>query len=130
MIKSDFSDIERLMGFLDEMKHVVNANEEQAVLAAGNAYAADVQKFPPPVDTGHYRNSIRAELARGDGVHAVVGSPMPQTRRLEFGFKGMDSKNRFYNQAQRPHWRPAWYPNLQKYIAIMNKILLRDVHMK
>jgi hypothetical protein len=130
MIKTDFSELEKLMGFIDEMKHIVNSRQEEAVMAAGMAYAADVQKSPPPVDTGQYRNSIRAELARGDGVAAVVGSPMPQTRRLEFGFKGPDKRGRVYNYNGKAHWRPTWYPNLQKYIAIMNKILLRDVHMK
>lgn len=130
MISADFSEIQRLVGFFEEVKHLVNANEEEAVLAAGNAYAADVQKFPPPVDTGQYRSSIRAELARGGGVAAVVGSPMPQTLRLEFGFKGPDRLGRVYNYKGKSHWRPAWYPNLQKYIEIMNKILLKDVHMK
>lgn len=130
MIKADFSELSQLIGFIDEMKSIVKEKEEEAVLAAGDAYAADVQRFPPPVDTGQYRNSIRAELVRGGEPAAVIGSPMPQTMRLEFGFRGVDSMNRFYNQREQPHWRPAWYPNLQKYIRIMNEILLKDVHMK
>ena len=96
-----------------------------AVYAAATAYAGDVMKQPTtPVDTGQYRNSIRAEAPVDEnGPVSYVGSPMPQTRRLEFGYSGADSLGRVYNQAPRPHWRPTFDLNKAKYLSIMSTIL-------
>lgn len=40
-------------------------------------------------------------------IDGRVTNLSPQTGRLEFGYTGIDSLGRYYNQAPRPHFRPA-----------------------
>lgn len=61
-------------------------------------------KSRAPVRTGDYRRSWNTQV---NGMTAVVGTNKPQARRLEYGFVGADSLGRHYNQAPRPHVRPA-----------------------
>lgn len=62
----------------------------------------------PNVITGDYRRSITVEFYEGDGQFiATVGTNAPQGRRLEFGFHGVDSLGRLYNQPPLPHFGPA-----------------------
>ncbi|WP_432008836.1 HK97 gp10 family phage protein [Streptomyces bacillaris] len=62
----------------------------------------------PRVITGRYRASWRSEVFRdGRTVVGVVGTGAPQARRLEFGFVGVDSLGRRYNQPPFPHVGPA-----------------------
>lgn len=56
------------------------------------------------VDTGGYHNSWHVTLGSG---YAKVGTPHPAGPRLEYGFFGLDSLGRLYNQPARPHVRPA-----------------------
>ena len=100
-------------------------NGSKAVYAAATQYAGDVAKCAStPVDTGQYRNSIKADPPTNpfDPI-SYVGSPMPQTRRLEFGFAQADKLGRKYNQPPRPHWRPTFDLNKATYLNIMAKIL-------
>ena len=136
---TDFTDLFRVTAFLNELSDGVVSNEEAAVMEAGRAYEADMKRAPQtPVDTGQYRSSIRAELDRTlKGPIALIGSPMPQTLRLEYGFysgdgynSGVDSMGRQYNQMMRPHWRPIWDFNLPTYERIMLARLMKDIVMK
>ena len=136
---TDFTDLFRITDFLNNLSEGVMTNREAAVMDAGRAYESDMKRTSlTPVDTGQYRSSIRADLDRGiTGPAAVIGSPMPQTLRLEFGFyggdgyaSGVDRLNRHYNQYPRPHWRPTWDFNLPSYERIMFARLLKDVNMK
>ncbi|MEV0446303.1 hypothetical protein AB0I46_46175, partial [Streptomyces spectabilis] len=43
----------------------------------------------------------------GPVIVAEVGTNAPQGRRLEFGFVGVDSLGRHYNQPPFPHLGPA-----------------------
>jgi len=133
-MKVDTSDLLRFVGFLDTLTESVHSNQERAVMAAGMAYQADVQRCSStPVDTGQYRSSMRTDQIGNPltGPIAAVGSPMPQTRRLEFGFwDKTDSRGRRYHQAPRPHWRPTWDLNLAKYHLILAEELLKGVKMK
>lgn len=62
----------------------------------------------PRVITGRYRASWQAEVHRaGPVVTAEVGTSSPQGRRLEFGFVGVDSLGRHFNQPPFPHLGPA-----------------------
>lgn len=62
----------------------------------------------PNVVTGDYRRSIALRVFRNGGMAvAVVGTNKPQGRRLEFGFHGVDSLGRAYNQPPYPHFGPA-----------------------
>ena len=103
----------------------LTSNASRAVYMAATQYAGDVAKCAStPIDTGQYRQSIRADPPK-DPVNPVsyVGSPMPQTRRLEFGFAGPDKTGRMYNQPPRPHWRPTFDLNKAAYINIMARAL-------
>ena len=104
----------------------ITKNSAKAVYSAATQYAGDVAKSSStPVDTGQYRASIRSDppIEEFGGPVCYVGSPMPQTRRLEFGFAGADSLGRVYNQAPRPHWRPTFDLNKATYLDIMAKAL-------
>ena len=133
---TDFTDLFRLTDFLNNLSEGVTTNQEAAVMAAGLAYEADMKKSSQvPFDVGQYKGSIRADLDRTlRGPVSLIGSPMPQTLRLEYGFYsgdgntgGVDSLGRHYNQMMRPHWRPIWDFNLPTYERIMFARLLQDV---
>jgi len=59
----------------------------------------------------------------------IVGNDQPQGPRLEFGFVGRDVLGRFYNQAARPHIRPALdenrKPALQEFRGAVADIIAR-----
>jgi hypothetical protein len=65
---------------------------------------------PPHLRSGDYQASVVSVVAAsvsGKSITGRVGSDSPYARRLEFGFVGVDSLGRNYNQAPRPHLRPA-----------------------
>jgi hypothetical protein len=104
---------------LGKLAATVMKNETIAVRLAGQEYANDVKAIAP-YKTGTYRRSIHVEMST-EGLHpvALIGTDVPYGRRLEFGFYDTDSLGRKYQQYPRPHWRPAWDANLQKYRDIM-----------
>ena len=73
-----------------------------------------------PVDTGLLQSNIQGEVtAAGPFYNEMRVSPAidaankwgfspAYARRIEFGFVGLDSLGRYYNQAPRPYMRPAW----------------------
>ncbi|MFB7446007.1 HK97 gp10 family phage protein [Streptomyces mirabilis] len=62
----------------------------------------------PNVITGDYRRSWTHEVyVTGDMVSGVVGTNKPQARRLEYGFVGVDSLGRVYDQPPYAHVGPA-----------------------
>ncbi len=63
----------------------------------------------PNVITGDYRSSWQATPPRRlpYGAMCTLGTDEPQGRRLEFGFVGIDSLGRHYNQPPFPHVQPA-----------------------
>ncbi|MCA1220252.1 hypothetical protein [Streptomyces sp. 8L] len=62
----------------------------------------------PNVITGAYRSSWRTEPIRIPyGAMCTIGTDAPQGRRLEFGFTGVDSLGRYYDQPPFPHVGPA-----------------------
>ncbi|MEU4028086.1 HK97 gp10 family phage protein [Streptomyces anulatus] len=63
----------------------------------------------PNVITGQYRASWDVRMRTGGGeVTAEVFSDAPQSRRLEYGFVGVDSLGRHYRQPPFPHVEPAF----------------------
>jgi len=108
---------------LDKITQGIQKNERAAVRAGGQAYQHDVQKLAP-VDTGQYRASIRTDPGDDSGRPvSLIGTPMPQARRLEYGFIGPDKLGRVYHQSPRPHWRPPFDQNKEKYADIMIRML-------
>ena len=62
----------------------------------------------PNVITGAYRNSWQTQTRRFPyGALCTLGTNAPQGRRLEFGFTGVDSIGRHYDQPPFPHVQPA-----------------------
>ena len=106
---------------------------EKATHAAGLEYQRDVQKLAP-VLTGQYRGSIHVQPGQGayldfnGSPYVLVGTDLPQAKRLEFGFFDMtDRLGRHFYQRPRPHFRPPLDLNLEKYKAIMKGEFDRDV---
>lgn len=66
-----------------------------------------------PYKTGTYRRSFAMETVEksSERCRVEVGTDAPQARRLEYGFVGADKLGRVYNQAARPHIRPAFDEN-------------------
>jgi hypothetical protein len=63
----------------------------------------------PRVITGAYRRSIVSYYDSSGGMTFAftVGTNAPQGARLEYGFHGVDSLGRNYNQPPYPHFGPA-----------------------
>lgn len=61
----------------------------------------------PRMITGDYNRSIALDVDAGNQPAARVGTNRPQARRLEFGFHGVDSLGRSYDQPPFPHFGPA-----------------------
>ncbi|KIF66290.1 hypothetical protein HY68_36935 [Streptomyces sp. AcH 505] len=58
----------------------------------------------PNVITGHYRASWQTQTrSLPNGAECTIGTDAPQGRRLEFGFTGVDSIGRYYDQPPFPH---------------------------
>ena len=95
-----------------------------AVKLGGNEFKSDVQDLAPYL-TGTYRRSIHVEIeGRGGGEpFALVGSGLPYSRRLEYGFAKADKLGRVYNQTAQPHFRPAAMQNADKYQRIIRDAL-------
>ncbi|MDN3025677.1 HK97 gp10 family phage protein [Streptomyces sp. S.PB5] len=75
----------------------------------------------PRVITGKYRASWQSDVHRaGPVIIAEVGTSAPQGRRLEFGFVGVDSLGRHYNQPPFPHLGPA--------VNAFGPLLVREMH--
>lgn len=71
----------------------------------------------PNIITGEYRSSIRV-VERGRYTVAA-GTNAPQAMRLEYGFVGVDSLGRSYDQPAFPHWAPAKAQLAPQYTAAM-----------
>jgi hypothetical protein len=62
----------------------------------------------PNIVTGDYRRSISMSVeSTPTSTTVTVGTNSPQGRRLEFGFHGVDSLGRYYNQPPFEHFGPA-----------------------
>jgi hypothetical protein len=81
----------------------------------------------PNAPTGDYRRSWTMTFqANDEGAVAVNGTNRDQGRRLEFGFVGVDSLGRAYDQPPYPHAGPALQEIEPKFLAA-HKALLRTI---
>lgn len=84
-----------------------------------------------PYKTGTYRRGWHLETVEKtpERCTVIVGNDQPQGPRLEFGFVGRDVLGRFYNQAARPHIRPALDENkgvaVEEFRAAIGDIIRR-----
>lgn len=111
------------MSAIQDLVETVKKASEDAIYRAGLAYQGDVQAGAP-VNTGQYRGSIHTvppqwELG-GTTPFVLIGTDLPQARRLEYGFWDMtDILGRHFWQYPRPHFRPPLDTQWGKYLAIM-----------
>lgn len=59
-----------------------------------------------PRITSNLFRSIHIEDVKGE-LAVAIGTDVEYARRIEFGFAGIDSRGRTYNQAAQPYLRPA-----------------------
>jgi hypothetical protein len=109
VITAQLQGMDQVNAALQQRLEKLKVASAPAVLAASRLFEEE-EKIQTPVLTGANRDSIQTELIVDSGVQAIaqIAPGMPYSRRLEFGFVGMDSMGRFYNQAPRPYVRPAW----------------------
>ncbi len=91
--------------------------QEQALGAALYTGALIVEadaKVRVPKVTGTLARSIHTEVR---GATAVVGTNVVYARRIEYGFVGLDSLGRRYNQPPQPYLRPALATNRDAVLA-------------
>lgn len=88
-----------------------------------------------PYKSGTYRRSFGNEPTTTEKsptrCTVQIGTDSPYGRRLEYGFVGRDVLGRFYNQAARPHIRPAFDENVevsqQEFADAMRDLLMAGV---
>lgn len=80
-----------------------------AALTSGANLIANDAKQRAPYLTGTLRRSIHVgtPVAGLNERSVAVGTDLEYAARIEFGFAGMDSRGRRYNQAAQPYLRPA-----------------------
>jgi hypothetical protein len=91
----------------------------------GGLYLEGQIKAAAPMVTGRYRRSWSTE--RTGPAEVTVGSDAPYGRRLEYGFVGVDSLGRHYNQGPRPHVVPAVMASEARVVEIIAAALDRTI---
>jgi hypothetical protein len=78
----------------------------------------------PNAPTGDYRRSWAHTVTReGPTTVSTNGTNKPQARRLEFGFTGIDSLGRVYDQPPYPHVGPAFDEIEPKFVNAAEKLM-------
>ncbi|MFA4972894.1 MAG: HK97-gp10 family putative phage morphogenesis protein [bacterium] len=91
-------------------KIVDSANTKmEAAVTVGAMKVMNSAKRKAPYKTGNLRSSIHIESESSGKDEAVVrvGTDVEYARRMEFGFRGTDSRGRKYNQGPHAYLRPA-----------------------
>ncbi len=94
-----------------KVKYIQNALKDglENIVSVGALPIEEEAKAIVVVDTGALRDSIHTEIEVLSPSSAMgkIGSGLPYAARIEFGFHGVDSLGRHYNQAAQPYLRPA-----------------------
>jgi hypothetical protein len=106
----------KLENFSRKIQPAMDSNDaEFAVLLLKEVKQRASGRPGPNIVTGRYVNSFFI-------VDGRVVNPSPQTRRLEYGYIGVDSAGRMYNQPPFPHFRPALAAMRPVYVASIPKV--------
>lgn len=97
-----------LRAALADAPRLIESALTDALMDAGMEIANDARPRTPYL-TGSLRRSIQARQ-NGDGT-VSVGSELPYAARIEYGFRGTDSRGRSFNQSAQPYLRPAFDEN-------------------
>lgn len=94
------------------------------VILQGRVKARAAGRPGPRMQTGDYNRSIglRVGIEEGGVIAASVGTNRPQGRRLEFGFHGVDSLGRRYDQPPFPHFGPALDETAPEFVKAMRDL--------
>lgn len=114
--------MERDAALLDPRLRAVVRHHGMLLQTRVKAYASKPRTGPPGprIQTGDYNRSIALRMAgNASFAEATVGTIKPQGRRLEYGFVGIDSLGRSYNQPPYPHFRPALWEIRQPFLDAM-----------
>jgi len=89
------------------------ATKMEAAVTVGAMKVMNSAKSKAPYKTGNLRSSIHVEPRSSGKDEAVVevGTDVEYARRMEFGFRGTDSRGRKYNQGTHAYLRPAFDEN-------------------
>lgn len=115
MIRTYVLGADRVASSLVRVANVeVGARVERAVRVSGQLLRTKIKAHAsgrpgPNAPTGDYRRSWGPGRVRRDAgrISVEVGTNAPQGRRLEYGFHGVDSLGRHYDQQPYPHVGPA-----------------------
>ena len=120
----DIGDMMRFKTDVAQIAEKTQANEQAAVMVAGEAYKTDVQAKLPWV-THTLIRSVHTTLEwEGTTPVSYVGSNAPYARRIEYGFMDKTDKlGRLYHQPAQPVWRPMFDNNRAKYGELMIRAL-------
>ncbi len=118
-IRINTSPLRKLSTKLGKVSRLMEQEREDVIIRHGQELLDAVRRHAsgrpgPNVVTGAYIGAM--VLTYRDGG-AYVSNPSPQTNRLEYGFVGVDSLGRLYNQPPLPHFAPALAEVRTKFIA-------------
>lgn len=103
---------------------VYETAEEMRLEVKNNARGrANAYGRGPRIKTSRYINSIEVEPA--GPFSAITYTDTPYAARLEFGFVGVDSLGRHYNQPPYPSWRPALDVVVPHFINRLHAVAVR-----
>lgn len=98
---------------IEKIPKVVKARVAKSVRFSGQLLRTKIManasgRPGPNAPTGDYRRSWGSRItSHGEQYSVEVGTNAPQGRRLEYGFHGVDSLGRHYDQQPYPHVGPA-----------------------
>lgn len=102
-------------------RRVREINGQYAVLLRQALVAHASGRPGPDIETGQFAHGFQTKTSNG-GYTIEAWNDQPQAERLEFGFVGVDSAGRHYNQPPYPYARPAFEEIAPLYIQAMTDL--------
>ena len=103
--------------FFRKVPQAVGERVLMTAMKAGALVALNNIKPLTPWLTGTYRRSIHIKPLPA-WLAVAIGTDLPYGPRLEYGFAGVDSLGRHYNQPARPHFRPGFNKSKEEIVKI------------
>lgn len=116
--------VDKLLARLVQKQQQMRKNVVEAVEVSQSLVVTTAKQEHPYTDrTENNTNSIQERPVREEGSEIIgeVGAGMEYSARLEFGFVGVDSLGRQYNQPALPYMRPALKKNSSRIKKLVKK---------